>query len=42
MFEYISKKRKWSWNSDNSKHGDEIGVGRKKLKFLGIHIELSH
>ena len=42
MFEDMSKKRKWSWNSGNSKHGDEIGFGRKKSKLLGIGIEISH
>ena len=40
MFEDISKKRKWSWNSGNSKHGDDIGVGGEKLERLGIDIEL--
>ena len=32
VLEYASKKSKWSWNSGNSKHGDEIGVGGQKLK----------
>ena len=32
MFEYVSKKIKWSWKLGNSKHGDEIGVGGQKLK----------
>ena len=40
MFEYISRKRKWSWNSGNSKHGDEIGVGGDKMKLSNIGIEL--
>ena len=40
MFEDVSKKRKWSWNSNNSKHGDEIGIGVQKLKLLSIGIEL--
>ena len=40
MFEDVSKKRKWSWNSGNSKHGDEIGVGGQKLKLTNIGIEL--
>ena len=26
MFGDISKKRIWSWNSDNSKHDDENGL----------------
>ena len=26
MLEDASKKSEWSWNSGNSKHGDEIGV----------------
>ena len=30
MLEDTSKK--WSWNSSNSKHGDEIGVSEQKLK----------
>ena len=42
MFEDMSKKRTWSWNSSNSKRGDDIGVDRKKSKLLGIGIELSH
>ena len=40
MFEEIYKKRKWSWNSGNSKHGDEIGVGGKKLKMINIGCHL--
>ena len=40
MFEDVSKKRKQSWNSGNSKHGDEIGVGGQKLKLSNIGIEL--
>ena len=40
MLEDASKKSKWSWNSGNSKHGDDIGVGGKKLKLLSIGIEL--
>ena len=40
MFEDISKNIKWSWNSYNSKHGDEIGVGGQKLKLTNIGIEL--
>ena len=40
MFEDISKKRKWSWNSCNSKHGDEIGVDGWKLKLSSIGIEI--
>lgn len=40
MFEEVSRKRKWCWNSGNSKHGDEIGVGGQKLKPSGIGIEL--
>ena len=40
MFEDVSRKRKWIWNSKNSKHDDEIGVGGKKLKLLSIGIEL--
>ena len=36
MFKDISKMRKWSWNSGNSKHGDEIGVGEQKSKLPGI------
>ena len=40
MLEDTSKKSKWSWNSVNSKHGDEIGVGGQKLKLSNIGIEL--
>ena len=40
MFEDTSKKSKWSWNSGNSKHGYEIGIGGKKLKLSNIGIEL--
>ena len=40
MFEDSSKKSKWSWNSGNSKHGDEIGVSGQKLKLSNIGIEL--
>ena len=40
MLEDASKKTKWSWNSGNSKHGDEIGVGGQKLKLSNIGIEL--
>ena len=40
MFEYVSKKRKWSWNSGKYKHGDENCVGRQKLKLSSIGIEL--
>ena len=40
MLEGTSKKGKWSWNSSNSKHGDEIGVGGQKLKLSNIGIEL--
>ena len=40
MFEDVSKKRKWSWNPCNSKHGDEIGVSGHKLKLSSIGIEL--
>ena len=40
MFEEVSRKSKWNWNSGNSKHGDEIGVGGSKLKLLNIGIEL--
>ena len=40
MFEYVSKTRKWSWDSSNSKHGDEIGVGGQKLELSSIVIEL--
>ena len=40
MFEDVSKKRKWNWNSGNSKHCDEIGVGGQKLKLSSIGIEL--
>ena len=38
MFEGVCKK--WSWNSSNSKHGDEIGVGGNKLKLSTIGIEI--
>ena len=40
MFEDVSKKTKWSRNSSNSKHGDDIGVGGDKLKLSSIGIEL--
>ena len=40
MVEDTSKKSKWSWNSGNSKHCDEIGVGGQKLKLSNIGIEL--
>ena len=40
MFEDVSKKRNWTWNSYDSKHGDEIGVGGQKLKRSSIVIEL--
>ena len=40
MFVDICKKSKWSWNSDNFKHGDEIGVGGQKLKLSNIGNEL--
>ena len=40
MLEDTSKKSKWSWNSGNCKHGDEIGVGGQKLKLFSIGIEL--
>ena len=40
MLEDTSKKSKWNWNSNNSKHGDEIGVGGQKLKLENIGIEL--
>ena len=40
MFEDVSRKRKWNWNSGNSKHDDEIGVDGHKLKLLSIGIEL--
>ena len=40
MLEDTSKKSKWSWNSGNSKHGDEIGVGGQKLKLSNIGINL--
>ena len=40
MFEDISNKTTWSFNSGNSKHGDEIGVGGKKLKLPSIGIEI--
>ena len=40
MLEDTSKKSKWSWNSHNSKHGDEIGVSGQKLKLLKIGIKL--
>ena len=36
MLEDASKKSEWSWNSRNSKHGDEIGVGGQKLKLSNI------
>ena len=39
MLEDASKKSKWSWNSGNSKHGDD-GVGGQKLKLPNIGIEL--
>ena len=35
----VYKKRKWSLNLGNYKHGDDIGVGGKKLKLLNIGIE---
>ena len=40
MLEDTSKKSKWSWNSGNSKHGHEIGIGGQKLKLSNIGIEL--
>ena len=40
MLEDTSKKSKSSWNSRNSKHGDEIGVSGQKLKLSNIGIEL--
>ena len=40
MLEDASKKSEWCWNSCNSKHGDEIGVGGHKLKWSNIGIEL--
>ena len=44
MFEGVSKTRKWSWDSSNSKHGDEIGdeigVSGQKLKLSSIGIEI--
>ena len=40
MFEGISKKINWNWNSTNSKHGDEIGVSGHKLKQSSIGVEL--
>ena len=40
MLEDTSKKSKWSWNSGNSKHGDEIGVSGQKLKLSNIGIEV--
>ena len=40
MLEDTSKKSKWSWNSGNSKHDDEIGVGGQQLKLSNIGIEL--
>ena len=40
MLEDASKKSKWSWNSGNSKHGDEIGVDGQKLKLSNIGIDL--
>ena len=40
MFEDTYNKSKWNWNSSNSKHGDEIGVGGQKLKLENIGIEL--
>ena len=40
MLEDTSKKSKWSCNSRNSKHADEIGVTGHKLKLSNIGIEL--
>ena len=40
ILEDTSKKSKWSWNSGNYKHGDEIGVDGQKLKLSNIGIEL--
>ena len=40
MLEDTSKKSKWNWNSGNSKHGDEIGVGGQKLKLTNIGCHL--
>ena len=40
MLEDASKKSKWSRNSGNSKHGDEIGVGGQKLKLTNIGCHL--
>ena len=40
MFEDVSKKRKWSWNLGNSKHGVEISVSGQKLKLSNIGIEI--
>ena len=40
MFVDVSKTRKWSWDSTNSKHGNEIGVSGQKLKLSSISIEL--
>ena len=36
MLEDATKKSEWSWNSRNSKHGDEIGVGGQKFKLSNI------
>ena len=40
MLEDTSKKSKWNWNSSNSKHGDEIGVGGQKLTNIGIELHV--
>ena len=40
MFVDVSKTRKWSWDSANSKHGNEIGVSGQKLKLSNIGIDL--
>ena len=40
MLEDASKKSKWSWNSHNSKLGDQFGVGGQKLKLSNIGVEL--
>ena len=40
MFEEVYTKRNWSCNLENSKHGDEIGVGGEKMKLSIISTEL--